>query len=89
MLRRWGAALMAVPGPEREALVEEVERRVAQAYSAPTDAPATHATEERLLNLVAPPRVVDDHTEQVVRTFAVLPEPRQRAVPKRRTRRGG
>jgi len=32
LVRRWVAALLAAPEPEREAIVESVERRIAELY---------------------------------------------------------
>lgn len=65
LARRWLAALMLVDAEEREAMVEMVERQVAQLYG-PEPAAAGG------FQVVHPPVQRDGHTEQVITTYEVV-----------------
>lgn len=76
LLRRWTAALLAVPPAEREGVIEAIEQRVAELYPAPA----------RPLHLVQPPVQRAGYVEQTIRTYDVVPDTAQRAPLSARTR---
>lgn len=65
LARRWLAALMLVDRDEREAMVEMVERQIAQLYG-------PRATVPPGLQVVHPPVQRDGHVEQVVTTYELV-----------------
>jgi hypothetical protein len=80
LARRWVAALLTVDRQDREALVSEVERRVAAAYGG--------GANEREVDVRHPPAQKDGYVEQLVTTYAEVKAPAAQAKPagKRRAR---
>lgn len=65
--RRWLACLMLAPESEREAIVESIERRMAELY---LDANA-NAKAERSVDVVHRPEQHEGFVEQKITTYAV------------------
>lgn len=63
--RRWLACLMLAPESEREAIVESIERRMAELY---LDA---NANAERSVDVVHPSEQHEGFVEQKITTYAV------------------
>lgn len=61
--RRWLACLMLAPESEREAIVESIERRMAELYLEPKA--------DRAVDVVHPPEQHDGFVEQKITTYAV------------------
>ncbi len=79
LARRWVAALLAVDAADRAALVEAIERRVAELYAGVP----RRARPAREITLVRPPARRDGYVEQVETTYEVRAEP---DAPRRTTR---
>lgn len=67
--RRWLAALLLVPEGERERLVQEIERRIVEAYASGQDAQAGRPVE---MHVVSPPVQRDGYIEQIHTTYEVV-----------------
>ena len=63
--RRWLACLMLAPESEREAIVESIERRMAELYL------DTNAKAERSVDVVHPSEQHEGFVEQKITTYAV------------------
>lgn len=78
LARRWLAALLVVPVPDRAALVEAIERRIADTY------PRPH--EDREITVVFPPQQRDGYVEQIEKTYAVKKKPAAEKAAGRKSR---
>lgn len=85
LMRRWAAALLVVPAPDREEIVRAVESRVAAAYplaplgTGPT--PTASDGLDRAVFLRSAPVQADGYVEETERAFAA--PPKGRASPER------
>lgn len=91
LARRWLAALVLAPVEERPAIVESVERRMAEMYAPehaanarPKGAEREPEERPRQVRVVLPPRDRGGHTEQIIRTYEVKHTGEPKASKKRK-----
>ena len=78
LARRWLAALLIVPEPEREAVVEAVERQIVATYGIEKTARQEEA--DREVRVVSPPVQREGYVEHVETEYVVRePKPARKA----------